>query len=796
MSDVRLSIGAQPTLHVDVDEVITVSAHMGGEVFSPPPYTGATTVTPSLTEQVLPTAGTAVASDITVEAVQSGGVTMRKPTLDNASGEVRSKADVATGWVTGGAYTGSALTLDKQAGTTVTPTESEQIAVAQYRWTTGEVKVAGIPSDYVGSAVERRDETDLTASGATVTVPSGYYAETEAKDVASGSVSVNQPDFTASTGAYRSRATVSPGYTSMSGAYMSSWKYLTTQAASTVTPTESEQTAVPQYRWTTGDVKVGAISSTYVGSGVDRRDSTDLTASGDTVTVPAGYYESVASKAVPHGSAATPATTVTANPTVSVDGAGLITATVSASQSVTPTVSAGYVASGTAGTVTVTGSATEQLTVRDSSDMTVTYNAVTAPAGYYPSAATKSVQNGSATASAQKSLNGHTATVTPKVTKSEGYITSGSSNGTAVTVSVNELVSGTLAIDSSGTKDVTNYASASVAAGSATMPASASGHGTIAGALNNTMNVIGTVTATPDVTAGYVASGTSGSTSISLQAPVTTLNTATWTPTTADQTIPAGCYTIGTQTIKGDANLLAENIAEGISLFNIVGTCPTFDALSWLGQEAELIATYAKETTQLSSTSFNGWTPSTTAKTIKSGSSLTATAVDMGEYDYILRWQFFCEPVYSGSETNTARMVKTAQEIYQGIFRRPNSLANIATLTDAGNACQTINTPSLMEYWNNNSSHTFTWSASYGIYAAATAATFASSTNLQTNLTPKRPSISARCSTTYQSTSNMGKITQASTYFYTQGWLYRVRKGKSLGYNQYRNVCTVFNDGI
>ena len=45
-------------------------------------------------------------------------------------------------------------------------------------------------------------------------------------------------------------------------------------------------------------ISVGAISSTYVGSGITQRSSTDLSASGDTVTVPAGYYASQATKSV------------------------------------------------------------------------------------------------------------------------------------------------------------------------------------------------------------------------------------------------------------------------------------------------------------------------------------------------------------------------------------------------------------------------------------------------------------------------------------------------------------------
>ena len=54
--------------------------------------------------------------------------------------------------------------------------------------------------------------------------------------------------------------------------------------------------------------------------------------------------------------------------------------------------------------------------------------------------------------------------------------------------------------------------------------------------------------------------------------PTTTKSTTTYTPTTSNQTIAAGTYCSGVQTIKGDANLKAENIAEGVSIFGITGT--------------------------------------------------------------------------------------------------------------------------------------------------------------------------------------------------------------------------------
>ena len=45
-----------------------------------------------------------------------------------------------------------------------------------------------------------------------------------------------------------------------------------------------------------------------------------------------------------------------------------------------------------------------------------------------------------------------------------------------------------------------------------------------------------------------------------------------YTPGTEDTVIPAGKYLTGAQTIKGDANLLAENIKAGVTIFGVTGT--------------------------------------------------------------------------------------------------------------------------------------------------------------------------------------------------------------------------------
>lgn len=93
----------------------------------------------------------------------------------------------------------------------------------------------------------------------------------------------------------------------------------------------------------------GADGTLYTGN-IATKTSSDLTASGDTVTVPSGYYASQSTKAVSSGSATAPASISGTSATVSTS---TNTLTLSKTVSVTPSVTAGYVSSGTAGNSSV-----------------------------------------------------------------------------------------------------------------------------------------------------------------------------------------------------------------------------------------------------------------------------------------------------------------------------------------------------------------------------------------------------------------------------------------------------------
>ena len=111
---------------------------------------------------------------------------------------------------------------------------------------------------------------------------------------------------------------------------------------------------------------------------ISAKSGTDLTASGATVTVPAGYYSSQQTKTIDSGSATAPASISGTSASVS---AGTNTLTLTKTVSVTPTVSAGYVASGTAGNSDV--SLTASVTTKAAATITPGTSDQTIAAGTY-----------------------------------------------------------------------------------------------------------------------------------------------------------------------------------------------------------------------------------------------------------------------------------------------------------------------------------------------------------------------------------------------------------------------------
>ena len=80
----------------------------------------------------------------------------------------------------------------------------------------------------------------------------------------------------------------------------------------------------------------------------------------------------------------------------------------------------------------------------------------------------------------------------------------------------------------------------------------------------------GVITAETFYTAGYVRGGI-----VTTKKNLQTQPAQTIVPTTSDTIIEGYRYLTGTQTIKGDANLLPENIVSGKTIFGVAGTAET-----------------------------------------------------------------------------------------------------------------------------------------------------------------------------------------------------------------------------
>lgn len=304
-----------------------------------------------------------------------------------------------------------------------------------------------------------------------------------------------------------------------------------------------------------------ATGAPFNGS-IATKTSSDMTASGATVTAPAGYYASAASKAVASGTAGTPTAT---KGTVS-----------NHSVSVTPSVTntTGYITGGTKTGTAVSVSASELVggtyTVDSSGTKDVTnYASASVPAG---TAGTPSASKGT--------VSNHSVSVTPSVTNTTGWITGSTKTGTAVSVSASELVSGTYSVTSSGTKDVTNYASASVPAGTAGTPTATKG------TVSNH-----SVTVTPSVTnqAGFITGSTISGTGVS---------------------VSASELVSGSQTITENGTVNVANLAEVV--VNVAGSGGTSEWAVIVSENLhntsdDVADTYINGSTE---TAYNGWASS------------------------------------------------------------------------------------------------------------------------------------------------------------------------------------------
>ena len=221
---------------------------------------------------------------------------------------------------------------------------------------------------------------------------------------------------------------------------------------------------------------------------------------------------------------------------------------------------------------------------------------------------------------------------------------------------------------------------------------------------------------------------------------------------------------------------------------------------NWMGDNPTYIKKVYSLSTTLNQTNYPSWTPSTTAtKMIDTTTVSTTESLDLENYEYILVWLSDCNVAYDNTWTaSKATCLRECCLFTQSIFRRPASVESATSELYDYNVGQE-NTKSIYycKYYSTASAISLantTYSPCY-IYGI-TAPTFSSTSSLTPTLTIKTPTMYARCSTTYFSTTNAAKVDQSNTTIKMEGHLYRVDVGTSTAHGTWVKMVDLFNNPL
>lgn len=535
----------------------------------------------------------------------------------------------------------------------------------------------------------------------------------------------------------------------------------------TVDPSESAQTLLTNSKTMLDDVTVTAIPGDYVGSQVERRDGDDLVATGNLVNVPAGFYEENCGKEIAYGAVAVPSVNIEAHPVVTTDSNGLILASVSESESVSPAVTNGYVTAeqGHAGTITFAGTASSQLSTQGATSIHPSTSSQTAaPSGVFTTGAI-------------------TVEAMDLETVSKSYTPSTSAQSETITPSDG--------------KDGISQVNVSVSA----MPTGYRGAATISATWNSSKRFY--TTTYGSATDGYYPATQWNN----IPAVEMTRVTETVTPTESTQEItPQSSYhyidkvtvnPIPSQYIvpTGTANITANGTGIDVSQYATadVAVSPIL-TMGTIRPDAELIktVTYDKWIVQDEEITLPGYT--TTATTLKASSDLTDDTVTFsyGSYNYYVLERMLTIPKYSEPGHGKGRVeYHVSSYLYEIGEILPNSF-----ITLDGNAkAYTSRTVSVVAngmyrlfYWNAATTVTAYSTAAYGVYQTATAPTVSSGV-----LTLKTPALLTRGSTTYFTSTYMSALTDIRYQWVIQ--VYRAPKSNLNldGFGQTTHLAHILN---
>ena len=242
-------------------------------------------------------------------------------------------------------------------------------------------------------------------------------------------------------------------------------------------------------------------------------------------------------------------------------------------------------------------------------------------------------------------------------------------------------------------------------------------------------------------------------------------------PSASDQIIHAGQYLAEDQVISGDQNLVPENIKDGVSVFNVVGTLFTGLKPVIMRRDAELIKTFSYDKMAVEDEGITIPAYTTTATVIKASEALDETVtLDYENYNYYVVEKMLTIPEYSVTSKAKGRQEWGMCSALYEIAEIPGNVFHALLDPSKSQASRSISVtasgtfPRLI-YWSSSSAVSAYASSAYGAYQTVTAPTIASGI-----LTLKSPAFGIRGHASYLSSTYFNAITDIRYQWIIEVW--------------------------
>lgn len=218
--------------------------------------------------------------------------------------------------------------------------------------------------------------------------------------------------------------------------------------------------------------------------------------------------------------------------------------------------------------------------------------------------------------------------------------------------------------------------------------------------------------------------------------------------------------------------------------------------MAWLGAGLECINDniYSLEDT-LNNTPFNGWTPSTTSKVLVANANCSPFTADMDNYTYYDVWECGINIAYDASAEKKSMYNMHYWFMVHQLFRRPNTLQQFKDADFGTNIAFKLFTNPYTAYYDSNGAESYAITPiSFGLYFGEYLPSIRNTTSANPTITPKHPSLNARCNSTYFSTASAALVDQPNSHFFMRGKLYRVPRENGIEDSAWREFVRIIHE--